>query len=424
MAELSVVGQSVPRVDALDKVTGRTRYGVDLKVPRMLYGKLLRSPHPHARIIHIDTSGAERYPGVKAVVTGRDSPVEKYGFLARERSIFPTDVVRFVGEGVAGVAAESVEAAEEALRLIKVDYEELAAVFDPEEAMKPNPPVAVHADFSKYVRQPLPPPDSLRGIPQSPNIYGYRPIIRGDVERGFKEADLVLENRFSTARIHHGAMEPLSAIARFESDGSLTVWTASTMLFRVRGMLCTLFGLPPSKVRIVTPLSGGSFGARGEATQAAQAALMAQKAGRPVQLVLTREEFLMDGGTREPLVVYIKDGVKKDGTLVARHVRAIVQGGAYCGLMAAVCRSLTFGASATYRVPNFKVDSYAVATNEPPAVPFRGFGSTQVQWAIESQMDMLAEKLEMDPTEIRRKNILREGEEDGCGMPVHSNGVR
>ncbi|MBM2831427.1 MAG: coxL, partial [Dehalococcoidia bacterium] len=248
-------------------------------------------------------------------------------------------------------------------------------------------------------------------------------IIKGDVEKGFKEADLVMENRFSTGRIHHSAMEPLNAMARFEADGTLTVWTALTMPFFTRSALCSLFSLPPSKVRMIIPESGGSFGARAEATQAAQAALLALKARRPVKLVLSREEFLLDGGTREPMVVYVKDGVRKDGTLVARHVRMIVHAGAYCGIMAITCHSCTFAAAATYRVPNFKVDSYAVATNEPPAVAMRGFGAGQVELAIESQMDMLAEKLEMDPAEIRRKNILMEGEEDGCGMPVYSIGV-
>jgi CO/xanthine dehydrogenase Mo-binding subunit len=195
------------------------------------------------------------------------------------------------------------------------------------------------------------------------------------------------------------------------------------MSFSARAVLGYLFGLPPSKVRMIVPPVGGSFGSRAEAHQVAQASLLALKAHRPVKLALSREEFLMDGGSREPLITYVKDGVKKDGTLVARHVKIIVHSGAYCGLTAVVCRSATYGASATYRIPNFRVDSYTVATNEPPSVPFRGFGSTQVQWAIESQMDFLARKLEIDPTEIRRKNILREGEEDGCGMPVHSIGV-
>lgn len=424
MAELSVVGQSVTRVDAYDKVTGRTRYTADMKLPGMLYGKILRSPHARAKILRIDTSAAKKYPGVKTVATGKDAGTEKYGFLARERSILPLDMVNFMGEGVAAVAAETQEAADEAAALIKVEYEALPGVFDVEEAMKPNPAVAVHPDFAKYVRLPLPPPMLLKGIEGSPNIYAYRPVIKGDVEKGFKEADLVLENRFSTPRMHHGALEPLNALVRPESDGGFTIWAPLIMPFGVRSSVCGLFGLPPSKVRIIVPITGGSFGARTDAMQVAQAALLARMSGKPVKLVLSREEFLLDGGTREPLVVYIKDGVKKDGTLVARHIKAIVHAGAYCGLMAVVSRSLTYGASATYRVPNYKVDSYTVGTNEPPSMPFRGFGSTQVQWAIESQMDMLAAKLEMDPAEIRRKNILNEGEEDGVGMPVHSIGVR
>lgn len=421
MVELTSIGQNIPRGDGYDKVTGKLRYSVDLKLPGMLHGKLLRSPHAHARIVSIDTTRAQKHPGVKAVVTGKDAPAEKFGFLARERSVFPLDEVRFAGEAVAGVAAETPEAAEEALALIKVDYEELPAIFDMEEAMKPNPPVTVHPDFPKYKRLPF--RVQFQDLPGRPNVYAYRPIVSGDPEKGFAEADLVIENRFETPRMHHGALEYLNAMAAFEPDGSLSVWTSLSMPFSVKAALGILFDLPPSKIKIYIPLSGGCFGARAEATQVAQAALMARKAGRPVRLDLSREEFFLDGGTREPMVVYIKDGVKKDGTLVARHIKMILHAGAYCGIMNVTARSCTFAAGAGYRVPNLKIESFAVASNDPPSVALRGFGAGQVTLAVETQMDMLAEKLEMDAAEIRRKNFLKEGEVDGNGMTVHSIGV-
>ncbi|MDP2744568.1 MAG: xanthine dehydrogenase family protein molybdopterin-binding subunit, partial [Dehalococcoidia bacterium] len=429
MAELSVVGQIVIRLDALDKVTGKAKYSIDKKLPGMLHARILRSPHPHARIVRIDTSLAEKAPGVKVVVTGNDLPVpagkeaptERFGFI-RDRWMLARDKVRFVGEPVAAVAAETPEEAEEALSLIKVEYAELPAIFDPEEAMKPNPPVVVHPDFHSYVAVNIP---GWLKEPDLPNVLFHRRIKKGDLEKGFKEADVILENRFSSARISHAALERFNSLVEPHSDGGFTFWETTHMAHRHRADLARVFGVSPSKVRFMASYMGGCFGNGTDiVVPTGIAAMLARKADRPVKLTLSREEVFTDGSTREPIIVYIKDGVKKDGTLVAREIKLIVQAGAYSGLMVQVARSCPFGAVGTYRSPNFKIDSYAVATNEPPCAPFRGFGAAQLEWAIESHTDMLAAELGMDPLELRLRNLLNEGEEDSTGQITHSIGVR
>lgn len=421
MKEFSVVGRSVPRVDALEKVTGKAKYSADLKLPGMLYAKVLRSPYPHARIVNIDTSKAARLTEIKAVITGKDAPQERVGFI-RDRCLLARDVVRFVGEAVAAVAADTIEAAEEALALIKVEYEELPAVFDAEEAMGQNPSVVIHPDLFRYSLAPLPYP-LYRFDPDLPNVYLHRKIRRGDVRKGFQESDLVIENRFSLRRVHQCSLEPHNAIVQPEPDGGLTVWDSTHLLYAVRSDLCRILGLPPSKVRVISLYIGGCFGGKGSVIVPGIAALLVLKVGRPVKLVLSRDEVFVDGTPRETMIIYIKDGVKTDGTLKAREMRLILNAGAYSGTTTLVTKNAAFGAVGSYWVPNFKLDSYAAGTNEPPTGAFRGFGSTEVIWAIESHMDMLAERLGLDPIRIRKINLLKEGEEDVCGMVTHSIGA-
>jgi len=420
MTELSVVGKDVPRVDGLEKVTGKAKYSVDIKVPGMLYGKVLRSPYPHARIVGIETAGAERLPGVKGVFTGKDAPEERVGHI-RDRRILARGRVRFVGEAVAAVAAESPEAAEEALELIRVDYEALPAVFDAEEAMRPGAPV-IHPDLLHYARSPLPYP-LYRFDPECPNVYIHRPIRRGDTEKGFEASDLVLENRFFTPMMQHSCLELHNAIAVPEADGGLSVWDTTHVLHMHKADLCRLFRLPPSKVRVRSLYIGGCFGGKAGMIVPGIASLLALRTRRPVKLVLSRDEVFVDGTSRESMVITIKDGARKDGTLLAREMRLILNAGAYSGTTTLVTKNATFGAVGSYRIPHFKLDSYGVATNTPPTGAFRGFGSTEVLWAVESQMDLLAERLGIDPVEIRRKNLLKQGEEDVLGMKVPSTGA-
>lgn len=400
-----------------------------MKLPNMLHARVLRSPHSHARIVHIDTSQAEKAPGVKAVVTSRDIPVpagkdmptERIG-MVRDRWLLPRDRVRFAGEAVAAVAAETPEEAEEALPLIKVQYAELPAIFDPEEAMKPNPPVVVHPDLPSYATIPL---AGWLKEPDLPNVVFHKRIKQGDLEKGFKEADVILENRFSCARITHAALERFSSLVEPRADGGFNIWETTHMAHRHKADFARVFGMPASKVRFIATYMGGCFG-NGTDTLVPTgiAAMLARKAGRPVKLTAGRDEVFQDGSSREPIIVYVKDGVKKDGSLVARQVKVIVHAGAYSGNMAQVARSAPFGIVGTYKAQNLHVDSYAVLTNEPPTCPFRGFGVAQVLWGLETHMNMLAAEIGMDPLEFRLKNLLTEGEQDSVGQPTHSIGAR
>jgi len=422
MAGHSVVGKSIIRLDALDKVTGKAKYCEDLKLPGMLYGKVLRSPYPHAHITSIDTSRAENISGVRAVITGRDVPEKRYGPSVFDQHTLARRVVRYVGDPVAAVAADSVEVAERALGLLKVEYEKLPAIFDIEEAWGKNPPVIVHRDLPRYELGKFPRP---RLVPDRPNVCHLRMLRHGDVERGFKEADLIVENTFTTTRIQHCPFEPHVSIAQAESDGSLTVWAGRQSIFLARQYLCKLFDLLPSQVRVIAShYIGGGFGSKVTLYTEPIGAILSMKTGRPVKLTFSREEMFSSGGTRIPFVIRIRDGVKKDGTLVARDMEMLLGMGAYAGSGPLITRNCTYGAVATYRIPNAKIDAYAVYTNEPPVTSFRGFGSSQVLWAIESQMDVIAEELDMDAVELRRKNLLEEGDTNITGEIVHSIGIR
>jgi len=422
MAKPSVVGKSVFRLDALDKVTGRAKYCEDLKIPGMLYGKVLRSPYAHAKIISIDASRAENMSGVRAVITGRDVPEKRYGPSVFDQHILARKVVRYVGDPVAAVAADSIEVAERALDLITVEYEELSAIFDIEEAWKKNPSVIVHRDLPEYELGKFPPP---RLVPDRPNVCNLRMLRHGDVERGFKEADLIVENKFTTTRLQHCSLEPHVSIAQAEPNGSLTIWAGRQSIFVARQYLCNIFDLLPSQVRVIAShYVGGAFGSKVTLYTEPIAAMLSMKTGRPVKLTFTREEMFSSGGTRIPFVIRMRDGVKKDGTLVARDMEMLLGMGAYAGSGPLITRNSIYAAAGTYRIPNAKIDAYAVYTNEPIVTSYRGFGSTQVLWAIESQMDVLAEELGIDAVELRRRNLLEEGDTNITGEIVHSIGIR
>ena len=422
MTEHSVVGKSVIRLDALEKVTGKARYCIDMKLLGMLYGKVLRSPYAHARITSIDTSKAENMPGVKAVITGKDVPDKRFGAAVFDQHMLARSVVRYIGDPVAAVAADTLDNAEKALELIEVKYEEIPGVFDIDEAWQTDPPAVVHKDLPKYELGKFPPP---RLVPERPNVCSHRTLRHGDVERGFKEADLIIENRFTTTRLNHCAFEIHVCIAQAESDGGLTIWAGRQSIFLAKQYLCNIFDLPPSKVRIIASYYiGGGFGSKVTLYTEPIAAMLALKTGKPVRLAFTREEMFSSGGSRVPFVIYIKDGVKKDGTLVAREMRMLLGMGAYSGSGPLITSRSIYGIVAGYKIPNVKIDAYAVYTNEPIVTSFRGFGTSQPLWAIESQTDIIAEKLGMNAAELRRKNLLKEGDINGTGEIVHSIGLR
>jgi carbon-monoxide dehydrogenase large subunit len=410
----SFVGKSIPRVDALDKVLGRAQFTADLRrnFPGLLHVKTLRSPHAHARIVKLDTSKAEKLPGVQAVVTGKDCP-EKIN--VRAPRVLARDEAIWAGEGIAALAAESPEIAEEAIRLIEVEYEKLPAVLDAEEAMQANPPAVVDRQLGRYRGSPP-------FIPEAPNITGHYKLRAGDVEKKFAEADVILENRFSTSRICHSQLEPASCIARFEPDGGVTLWTNGQGVHIIKGIISEQFSLPVAKVRVINPYQGGSFGSRLRHYVEPLATLLALKTRGAVEFTYTREEMYLAGSTRLPVVTHIKTGAKKDGTLIAQQMKIIVDNGAsYAAVQDG--RMAASGAVCVYRIPNFFMDSYGVNTNTPWAGAYRGLGTPQVAWAIECQLDMLAEKLGIDPVALRRKNVLHKGEKNAYGETIESIGV-
>lgn len=416
MDELDYVGKRVLRKDGPDKVTGRAMYTVDMEFRGMLTGGILRSPHPHARILNIDTSRALKLPGVKAVITAQDTLGIKHGFVETPR--YPPDQyplatgkVRFVGEEVAAVAATDPYVAEEALDLIDVDYELLPAVFDAEEAMKPEAP-EIHPTHPK-VKGPF------------HNIGGKTASGWGDVEAGFAASDYVRQDRFESHLRTHGYLEPQATAASFEPDGKLNVWTSSQGPFIKRAKLARTLGLPFSSVRVQKAYVGGAFGGKIDLfSHEFCSALLSMKTGRPVKIIASREEIFSAYRHGQPLIVEVKTGVKKDGTLMAQQFKIINNAGAYRG-SGVVVIFLAWGfAMLPYRVANFEYEGYSVFTNNPIRTPQRGHGAPQLRFAVESQLDMIAEELGIDPIEIRMKNARRSNEQLPNGDNVHNCGLR
>ncbi|MFC2040687.1 xanthine dehydrogenase family protein molybdopterin-binding subunit [Chloroflexota bacterium] len=426
MTELSVVGQSVIRLDAFDKVTGAAKFASDFMVGAhgVLEGKVLTSPYPHARILSIDTSEAQKLPDVKIVLTAKDTPEKNLGTDIKDQPLLARDVVRFIGDPVAVVAAETVEAAEKAISLIKVDYEELQPIFDSEEAMRTDSPVILHHDFEQYRRTATTNGATIGKISNInlPNVCATYKVRKGDVEKAFEEADVVVENRFVAPRIIHAQMEADYCIAQRGSDGTLTLWSSSKVIYRTKYLLADFFSLPLSKIRIVNPYVGGAFGRRPVIEQFC--ALLALQTHRPVRIVMSREDIFTNTHTAPASVTYIKDGLKKDGSLIAREVKLIINAGAYSTVMPRGILAYSQGAIATYRIPNFKMDSFSVYTNNLPTMTCRGVNVPQLQAALEAQWDIISHKLGVDPVELRKRNILNEGEENIIGETTHSIGVR
>ena len=416
MGDLDYVGKRIQRKDGPDKVTGKAIYSVDIQLRGKLVGRILRSPHAHARIINIDTRQALQVPGVKAVITGKDTLGIKHGFVETPR--YPADQyplamdkVRFIGEEVAAVAATDLYAADKALSLIEVTYEPLPAVFDPEEAMLPGAP-EIH-------------PANPKIMEDFPNIGGKTQTSWGDVEAGFKEADYVREDRFESHLRTHGYLEPQATVASFGSDGKLDVWTSSQGPFIKRAKLAKTLGLSQSSVRVRKAYVGGAFGGKIDLfSHEFCAALLSMKTSRPVGIIATREEIFTAYRHGQPMIVTVKTGVKKDGTIVAQQIKTINNSGGYRG-SGVVVIFLAWGfAMAPYRIPNMKYDGYSVYTNNPIRTPQRGHGAPQLRFAVESQLDMIAAELGLDPISIRLKNARNSGEMLPNGDNVHNCGLK
>jgi CO/xanthine dehydrogenase Mo-binding subunit len=418
-------GKNSRRLDYLAKVTGRANYLADMKVPGACHGKILRSPYPHARIVRIDASKALKIPGVVAVLTRGDildHPAidPYYGPVFKDQTIVAVEKVRHVGDPVAGVAALDPDAAEEALAAIEVEYEELPAIVDVHEALKKNAPL-VH-DSVKVPESGFADLAEIRPV-DGTNVCTHFKLRRGDIDRGFAESDRIFEDTFTLPAAQHAFLEPHACIAVVEPGQRLTVWSTTQNPFVVRTQLANIFKLPVSRVRVIVPYLGGGYGGKVYPKVEPLTVALALKAGRPVRVVLTREE-VFHTITKHAAVIRMKTGVKKDGTLLARECEVLLDTGAYAEIGPRVAKKSGYTAAGPYRIPHLKIDSMSIYTNKPPAGAFRGFGVSQSAWAHESQMDIIAAALKIDPLELRLKNGYDENDRFVTGERLTSIGFK
>jgi len=384
------IGANVRRLDAPSKVSGALRYAGDTVMPGMLHVGVLRSPHPHARIVSIDTSAAEAMAGVEAVITSADVPgVDGFGVFVHDQPVMAKGKVRYVGEAVAAVAAEDELTAKRAAAAITVVYEALPAIFDPDEAMKPGAPV-VH-DYA---------PD---------NVTKHIPIRKGDVDTALADCDLVIENTYETQQVEHAYLEPEAGLAWVDHDGVVTVLSPSQNITHHRHMLSRIIAKPINKVRFIMSPVGGGFGGKEDMIYQGMLALLAMKTGKPVRLVFTREESMAVSAKRHPARIHYRSGFMRDGRLMAASLRMVSDGGAYGLSTEGVMRKAAILGAGPYDIANLRVDTIGVYTNNTPSGAFRSFGALQTQFATETQMDIAAERLGLDPFAIRRINMMRNG---------------
>jgi CO/xanthine dehydrogenase Mo-binding subunit len=408
----SAIGKYVQRFDAQEKVTGTGIYTGDIKLPEMLYGKLLRSSFAHARIRRIDARGAAGLPGVLAVLTRDNLPMTApcYGSFVRDQPVVAMDKVRYAGEIVAAVAATEEVIAEEALKKIEVEYEELPAVISIEDALH---------DGSSLVHEKMEKKDSAYGKGmtcldhENSNIYFHIRYERGNIDEGLRAADFIFEDTFFSAANQQYPLESHVSVAHFTGDG-FTVWSSTQSPFRVREEISILFGLDPSRVRILVPYLGGGFGAKTGIGAEAVAATLSYLSKRPVRVAFTADETFKT--ICQPAAkMTLKTGVKKDGTFVARRCEVYLNSGAYANSVPSIAAKSCYRAHGPYRILNVWTDAYAIYSNTVPSGAFRGFGGHQTAFAIESHTDMIAHRLNIDPVELRMKNLLDKGEEYAPG---------
>jgi CO/xanthine dehydrogenase Mo-binding subunit len=412
VAETAIIGQSLPRIDGGEKVAGLTRYAGDVPLPGLLHARLVVSPHAHARITRVDTRAAAAVPGVVRVFTGQELPLAKPDPSSRNRAPLAVDRVVFNGHPVVAVVAEAEAIAEDAAALVEIEYEELPVVTDPVEAMRPEAPrVRERAEEGEGDEEEL----GMHGAEQgsrpadesaAPNVVSTVKFVRGDVSKGFAEADVVVENRYVTSMVHQGYLEPRAARASIDSLGNVTVWTATQALFFTRAEVAKTLGLPERRVRVVATPLGGGFGGKFVLVEPLAAAL-AVALHRPVSLVMTRtEEFLAT--TPAPGSVFeMKTGITRDGRLAALQARVIFDAGAYSGAPVGIACLLLGG---NYRVPHLDIRGYEVRTHKPGPGAYRAPGAVQAAFAMESQMDEMARRIAMDPLELRLRNAVVEGD--------------
>jgi xanthine dehydrogenase molybdopterin-binding subunit B/aerobic-type carbon monoxide dehydrogenase small subunit (CoxS/CutS family) len=385
----SYIGANVRRIDAPSKVTGRLKYAGDMVMARMLHMKVLRSPLPHARI-EVDVSAAQSMPGVEAVITSRDVPgVDGFGVFIEDQPVLARERVRFVGEAIAAVVAETPVQALEALRQIAVRYDPLPTVFDPEEAMRPGAPV-LHQGFPN-------------------NITKHVKIRKGNADEGFAASELIVEETYTTQPIEHAYLEPEAGLAYVEPDDTVTIYSPSQNITHHRHMLARILNRPINKVRMVMSPVGGGFGGKEDMIYQGMLAIAAIKTGRPVRYVFTREESFIASAKRHPFRIRYRMGLKRNGKICAIQMDMLSDGGAYALSTPAVMTKSAALAAGPYAVDNVHIDARGVYTNNTPSGAFRALGSLQSQFATEAHLDLCASRLAMDPIELRRINAMRDG---------------
>jgi CO/xanthine dehydrogenase Mo-binding subunit len=405
----SIIGAGVGRVEGADKVSGQATYGADVHFRDALWGKILRSPYPHARIKSIDTSKAWKVAGVKAIVTGKDEPEHYQGKSIRDIPVLCWDKVRYVGDKVAAVAAEDKDAAEEAVSLIEVEYEELPAVFDLLEAMKPGAPV-LHDNAPGYDGAPA---DIM--APAGGNILNKLTFGKGDIEKGFAEADLILEHTFRMPIHHQGYLEPQSFLVKIDDDGKVNAWASTKGPFGTRAQFAKAAGIPVSQIRLQAVHVGADFGGKSGAGELPICYFLAKQAKRPVKIVLTHTEELTAMNPDHYTVIKVKTGVKRDGRMTARYLQAIHGTGAYAGMKPGRASIGGAGSATPYRIDNTYLEALQVYTNTVPCGFWRAPGAIQAVFASESHMDLIAKELKMDPAKFRMMNLVGEGDVNALG---------
>jgi CO/xanthine dehydrogenase Mo-binding subunit len=381
----------------------------------MLHARFLYAGHPHARIRSIDTTQARGIPGVMAVITQDDLPDIQYGICVKDRTLFARDIVRYEGEIVAGVAAVTPEIADQACRLIKVEYEPLEPLLDPEAALADDAPL-VHPDWEKDGT-------AYEGISRNRNDCGYVNIVKGDVEAGFTEADEIVEERYVADMSHAVPIEPHTIVAEWQGE-RVTIWSSTQVPFIARSGVAETLGVPEGNVRVIVPQLGGGFGGKCDFHFEAHVAALARKAGRPVRLVFTRrEEFIVPDKARHPMIMQLRTGVKRDGTITARKARVILDTGAYASDSPILQEVATMMLAGPYRTPNLLIEGHTVYTNKTPCGSVRAPTGPEGCWALESHIDEVAARIEMDPVEFRRRNLAGEGDEGPTGQRFEGIGV-
>jgi CO/xanthine dehydrogenase Mo-binding subunit len=398
MGRMSAIGQRAVRPDARPLVLGESKFVGDLVFPGMLHAKIKRAGIAAARIRRIDTSAAQALPGVMAVVTGADVPVNSFGPSLQDQPVLAHERVFHAGDGVAAVAAVDEQTARRALDCIAVDYEPLVPVLDPLEALRE---------------------DAGRVHPPASNVYAHKLIRRGDAARALAQADRVFEGRYRTQMVEHVSLEPHAAIAQWDANGRLIIHSTLGRISLGRADLARTLGLPMHRVRVVG-IVGGNFGGKNEITQEPVLALLARKAGRPVKGVFDRGEEFTASTTRHPLVMDYRTAVRRDGQLLARQIRLVLDGGAYCSWSETTLAKACILAAGPYRIEHLHAEAFAVYTNKTMTGAMRGFGAPQVCFAYESQMDEIAAALGIDPLEIRLLNGFEEGSLSPTGQALHS----